>query len=337
MRNRRAWFKRLAAVVATIALIGGCKSEQTSLPGHLWYYNIVSNRSEILAANGKRKPQDLTGDNDARPWPDGSQYIKYDFTHGDTDFINIIRTSDGETIYRVAVPSFSGLLQPSPISKSIVSLQYFKESFDTKGAFFVIDLSNGKILHQSLDPRPKSKEKFGYSWLPDGKIMRIDKETGVMETVNMGGDWVKSGRLSIPDGRKLWRFSVSHSGSKIAAIYMDYDYSKYATEKANNNSDLWVANIDGSDQHRVTRGGMTYKVFWAPDDSKLLFNMSTRFCNDLRCPGQTSWWLANSSETSIPALRDGSSYDNVTQLLYLNSSDNRVAVGGFAEIRGWVE
>lgn len=105
--------------------------------------------------------------------------------------------------------------------------------------------------------------------LPDGRLYKINSQSGRIMTAAADGVWRDLGRLAVPANMRIGVWRVSHRGDRIAVAYTRFDKSNFDW------SDIWVAQLDGSGQYRVTAQGVFNYPLWSPDDSHLSVRMDT--------------------------------------------------------------
>jgi len=104
------------------------------------------------------------------------------------------------------------------------------------------------------------------NWTPDGKqIVFMSTRDGYPQLYRMNADGGGVARLLTSESADSMPV-LSPDGTKIAYI---------AQTVGANDSDIFVANIDGSNATRITSSGDNYQPAWSPDSARLAFT-STR-------------------------------------------------------------
>jgi hypothetical protein len=276
--------------------------------GHLWYHNTSSAKTYIGLASASEAERLLTSDDGPLAWPDGSQYLEYEVGSSGTDLLTIKATDSGATLYQVELPTFCGLVTPSPVDKHVVSTQCYTRSSDPQWFFFVIDVASQAVLHSEAE----TGRRYRHEWLPDGRTARFHDETGEISVASVGGTWQVLGNLSVPSNTRLANVSVNPQGTQVAVAFRDY--SDYANEVLGSNSDLWVANLNGSGQARVTLDGNTYGALWSPDGKYLSFDVDTTSCDGGGiCQGTLSAWYTAATSRNLSTVVSGVTHPQATQ------------------------
>lgn len=210
----------------------------------------------------------------------GRQLAVFSNTSRPTNAVTIYDMSSGRPVLTQPVPKNTFITGPVFGSGS----QYLLRTYDARTAgdgnkAFVANLRSGAVegtlasggIQATIDT------------LPDGTLFRIHGKTGLISTHGPSGGWRDIGRLAIPAGVLTIHWRLNHQGTKIAIDYSWKDAS------SNDRSDIWIADIDGSNQYRLTRGGYMGLPIWSPDDSRVAFRYDTlaRFGAST---GRCSYW-----------------------------------------------
>lgn len=131
--------------------------------------------------------------------------------------------------------------------------------------------------------------------LPDGRLYRINSKTGTISTSGADGVWTDIGKLNIPAGVMTVNWRLNHQGTKIA---IDYSWQESTSD---NRSDIWIADINGANQYRLTSDGYMGLPVWSPDDSKVAFRYDTlaRFG---ATTGRCSYWYVPVQSREVKGL-----------------------------------
>ncbi|EHR71447.1 hypothetical protein BurJ1DRAFT_2618 [Burkholderiales bacterium JOSHI_001] len=342
---------RRALALALLCLVGACgggggssspdpngnaggtdqQPANNTLSGHLLYSTSVpTDQTYLGSADASSIEIAVTSDPDPVAWPDASQYLEYTLGGAGTDQINVFNSANRQLLYQVQVPSFCGRLRASPVSKTQVLGQCFQSLLSNQGILVVIDLAGSSLVHSEPD-QPK---RYKYRWLPDGTVLRVHDETGAIAKATVGGAWQTLGQLSVPSNRRVQALEVNVQGTRLAMTFREY--SDFANETPSTVADLWVANLNGSAQERVTSNGNVYAVQWSPDGSKLAFNVDTSSCGDASaCGGTSSWWVAASSARNLQSLVAGVAHASAAQLQRRFPSGNVTPLVG-TDLMAWL-
>ncbi len=111
-----------------------------------------------------------------------------------------------------------------------------------------------------------SAEDAWPNWTPDGKqIVFMSTRDGYPQLYRMN-----------VDGSNVTRLITSESSDTVPVLSPDGTKIAYITQTVGaNDTDIFVANIDGSNATRVTKTGDNYQPTWSPDSARLAFT-STR-------------------------------------------------------------
>ena len=78
------------------------------------------------------------------------------------------------------------------------------------------------------------------AWLPNGDFLRVAPD-GVLTRVRVGGELRSVGQVDLPPGYKPGAVSIHPRGTQMALRLMNFN-----SRGAMDESDFWVANLDGS-------------------------------------------------------------------------------------------
>lgn len=180
-----------------------------------------------------------------------------------TRTLSVYDTSSGQVVLTQDVPRNSVVAGPVFGNADHYVLRTFEGTSDGNKAF-VVNLKTGTVV----DTLTSGGFDTTIDALPDGRLYRIHDKTGAISTSGANGAWTDIGQLSIPTGWQITGWRLNHQGTKVA---INYTFTGTAERK----SDVWVANIDGSAQSRLTSQGDMNHPVWSPDDSQIAFLYDT--------------------------------------------------------------
>lgn len=232
----------------------------------------------------------------------GGQLAIYQAVDAANESVSIYDVKSGQRIATQKIPKgtvvAAGPLFGKPELYLLRTFTTTATGFTDGNVAFVADLKAGTV-NNTLASGGKDAH---ITALPDGRLYRIDKNTGAISTSDATGAWQPLGTLTFPANRTLGEWRVNHQGTKIA---VQYD----AKVSGGLKSDLWVANIDGANQYRVTNDGNIYGPVWAPDDSKLAFQFNTLSSmvggSSDAATGQCSYWYVPAESRDVSGLVKG--------------------------------
>lgn len=223
----------------------------------------------------------------------GRQLAVYRSASSQNDAVTLYELSSAKPVLTQEIPKNTVIAGPVFGDRDLFLLRSFVGASDG-GTAFVVNLRTGKVVNTLASGGANAT----IDALPDGRMYRIDDKTGSISVGGADGVWTELGRLSIPVGTTLGSWRINHQGSKIAVVYQWFNAAS-ATQ-----SDVWVAEIDGSNQYRLTNQGYVGQALWSPDDSQVAFKFDTSSLLG-KLTGHCSYWKVpvNAREVS------GLSYD----------------------------
>jgi len=127
----------------------------------------------------------------------------------------------------------------------------------------------------------------------------ISRKTGAISIGSADGRWTGAGNLAIPANLGILSWRLNHQGNKLAIVYALNSSGSFKT-------DVWVANIDGSNPYRLTDVGHVAHPVWSPDDSRIAFSYDTlsHMVGGLpgSATGQCSYWNAPAEARDVSGL-----------------------------------
>lgn len=268
--------------VAASSITSASTSSEPGPIGILWHDNYALDYRDgvQLAHLDGSLPTQVTTRNDVSiaVWPDGKQYVVTDWNvYDDYTDITVIDRTTGSTVYQEQVDYYLRDVSPSPTSKSLVKVRYGKDSISPFEEY-ILDFSTMKILY--VIP-----EKDWFAWMPDGRFMLINIDTGNMKIVNLDTrEETLTGQLNVPADRVIGDFSISPAGTQFIMV-MD----RRGTTSPE--PDLWIGNIDGSGFEQLTDTKLIAGANWSPDGRYVAYVTDTgSICNFGGCLGSCDQW-----------------------------------------------
>ncbi|HEV8692407.1 MAG TPA: hypothetical protein VGQ91_19025, partial [Ideonella sp.] len=165
------------------------------------------------------------------------------------------------------------------------------------------------------------------SWLPDGRYQRISA-AGAITVGRPGAAAQATGSVAVPPGRTINGLWVNAQGTQMLMQFLVPAQAGGIEE-----SDLWIAQVNGSQLARLTRTGITNYGKWSPDGQHIGFDVDTgTTCNGGGCSGSCSLWHAPPTARNVVALE--SSHDAEHFSVKNSHGDERV-LG--CELLAWTE
>ncbi|MBI2876494.1 MAG: PD40 domain-containing protein [Candidatus Tectomicrobia bacterium] len=166
----------------------------------------------------------------------------------------------------------------------------------TKIAFSALRLQSGGNfdiwIMESDGSSPQRLTKMGGNeaapdWHPDGKHIAFHSDEGNNLNIYVidlkGEDVIKIVGTPKQEIRPVW----SPSGTKIAYYAWDKDHPQDQAE-------IWIANIDGSEPYQLTKGAPNENPRWSPDSGRIIFQSK-----------RTGYWEVWDQEVPQEVLRSG--------------------------------
>lgn len=266
-----------------------------ALSGRLWHDNYALDFREgtQIASPSGQLPVQVTNSGAAQPWLDGSQFVTHDWDVGEniTTF-SVIDLASGTTLYSARANGYLRGLVPSRTSKS---LMVGALSDSTVGPFdwVFVELSTMKVVKQI-------EGLGGIDWLPDGRYLRVLPDGAIRVGEVQGGEQA-TGQLTLPPATVVAQVWVNRQGTQLA-LRLVHQVSP------SDESDIWLAPLDGSTLERLTSTKMSYTARWSPEGRQIAFDVDTGYlCNNFGCAGTCeTWWVPVTARNvrALPALGD---------------------------------
>lgn len=267
---------------------GGNGGSGTAHGGRVWRSEYSTQQqatlSETVAGDGSAR---TVGAGKAVPWPDGSRYATTDWDTSATE-VRIVDTASGTQLHGVEFEGYVRDLKPSPLNADRVAVR--QGAGTTSSATWAIaDFASRAILDRFV------ATSAGFSWLPDGQYLVVSA-TGEVRRGAVGQASTVVGQLALPSGRSVANAWVNRQGTAMV-VRLDLRPATGQSE-----SDLWIANLDGSNLQRYTATRMTTFAAWSPDGQSIAFDVDTgAWCSGSSCQGICEVWHAGVNAREIRA------------------------------------
>jgi WD40-like Beta Propeller Repeat len=268
-------------------------STNPALTGQLWHNNYpldYLDGTQIASPTGGL-PQTVTSKTAVSPWTDGRQYLHTEWdTYSDTTRLLVVDRDTGLSVVDVTVNGHLRGGIPSPADKSVASFVWSSTYQGDDSVGLLVDLPTLNVLRE-LDPTDT------FSWLPDGSYLRVSADGSIRQGQLSVPDTTVVGQLQIPTGLSLGSVWVNRQGDRLAVRLIRG--ANTLTE-----TDLWVANIDGSGLRQFTATKISYFPTWSPDGQYIAFDVDTgHLCTGAGCIGTCELWYAPVTATMVTALQ----------------------------------
>jgi hypothetical protein len=250
----------------------------------------------------------------------GRKYALFRHTSKDRDTVFIHDTATHQLEYTQEVPVNTDIAGPLFGDPDTFMLRTFVGATD-KNSAFIVKLRAGKLLGTISTQGFKDSIRA----LPDGRLYRINDDSGRIAVAAADGGWRDIGALQIPPRLKISDWRISHRGDKLAIMYGSVDSGGVYR------SDIWVANIDGSGQYRLTSQWDMMYPRWSPDDRYVAFQFDTT--SSLINPaglggaglyGHCSYWYAPVEASNVSGISYGKAHP-IARQMYVKKSGREMA------------
>jgi Tol biopolymer transport system component len=252
------WLVLGACVVGAAALAG---SSSPSPPRALLSYSISyrslgatgppTGRLCLAHADGSHAVRLLSkGDYRESAWSPGGRYVAYSLQMTGNArpaiFEIFLANARGRLVRNLSRAHSSFNLSPawSPDGRQLVYIGAWRGS-----EVLLVSRKGGESVHLAFDGSDPA-------WLPDGSRIAFSDPDGISSIRPDGSDY----RLMIPTGAQP---DFKRDGSKVAYI---------KSTEGDDNTDVFVSNLDGSDERRLTTTPVgEYGPAWSPDGRLIAF------------------------------------------------------------------
>jgi Tol biopolymer transport system component len=250
--------------------------------GTLWHSNYAldfRDGVQLAHLDGSLPTQITTRDDvSVEVWPDGTQYVVTDWNvYDDFTEITVIDRASGNTVYQEQVNGYLRDVKASPADKKLMKVRLGEDSI-SPFVEFILDVSTMKPLYII-------SERDWFSWMPDGRFMLINIDTGNMRIRSLDStEETLVGHLTIPADRIMGDFSVSPTGKQLIMIM-----NRRGTTSSE--PDLWIGNIDGTAFEQLTDTKLIASANWSPDGNYVAYTTDTgSICSFGGCLGSCDQW-----------------------------------------------
>ncbi|MEQ1527830.1 MAG: hypothetical protein ABL925_00835 [Methylococcales bacterium] len=292
------------SAISVLNCIDDCKNNNnpvtSKISGRLWHEDYAldyTDGTQIAFLSGDL-PAVVSPKHYAYPWPDGNQYIIADANvYDDYTELTVYNTGTGNLIFKDSLDGYVRSVKPSPVSKQVLLFTWGRDLLDDP-VYVFYDLATKEIL------KATTANDSLIDWLPNGQYLRISP-AGAIYTGGLasGAQEQQIGQIAIPFDRKVWGLSVNPQGTQIIVQLVVLSIDQKISD-----SDLWIANLDGTNLARVTRTNMTHSASWSPDGQHIAFDRDTgMYCSGWYCAGSCSLWYVPISArdiVAVPAAKD---------------------------------
>lgn len=260
--------------------------------GWLWHdnYALDSWDGMQMASLDGQAPIHVTNKKLAlTPWSDGRQFVttEWNVAGGYTD-LSVVERSSGNTLYALRADGYLRGALPSPTDKKLVKVML---GTDSVSAFseFILDLDTRRARHQIA-------AQDWFAWMPDGKFLLVNPEAGTIRVGSVdSSDEVTVGQFQLPADRRMGPIWVSPSGKQFVV--------RLPRISATGESDLWIANIDGSALEQLTDSKRSFEAQWSPDGRYVAYDTdSSRACTGTVCSGTCQLWYTTPDLRKVQGL-----------------------------------
>lgn len=271
----------------------GTPPPSSAVSGRLWHDNYALDfldGTQIASLTGAA-PERVTTNGPAWPWPDGSQYVTYEWDVSDNyTTVTVSQAGTGDTLHEQEFEGYVRSFRPSPVSKQVF-LAMWSDSTTNPGVYVFYDLAAEEVL-DTIDASTASVD-----WLPDGRYLHITVD-GDISIGTVGGTLQAAGRFEVPLDKTVNDVWVDPQGARIALQLWSLSNAGSVDE-----SDLWVADIDGSDAGQLTDTRLTSYGKWSPDGRHIAFDVDTGLvCGGGSCAGSCELWYVDADARNVTAL-----------------------------------
>ncbi len=191
---------------------------------------------------------------------------------------------------------------------------------------FIVNLRSGTLLGKVGTEGVKDDIRA----LPDGRLYKINSQSGRIMTAGADGVWRDFGVLQVPPRMRIGVWTLNHRGDRLAVIYRRFDRGNVDW------SDVWIARLDGSGQYRLTQQGVFNYPLWSPDDSHLSVRMDTMgsLTSLGRVSGDCGNWQLPVDARDVTGLRFDAPHPVAREILV--STGGRPTMTRVCKLAAWV-
>jgi hypothetical protein len=284
----KQWWNEIGILAtAAVVAVSGCSAESAAHGvGKIWRstYSLHerSTVSETIDANGEVS---VRGVGPGVPWPDGSAHVVATWDGTETTLV-VIDDEDRE-LRRVRLDGLVSSIYPCPNSSMVAA----RHGFSTLGPFewIIFDVARGTVIERFAADSP------AFAWLSATSYLTISK-AGEVRQGAIGTQATRQHQLRLPSGREVSLVWVNPQASTIA-VRLDLRSSSGVSE-----SDIWLADIDGTSLQRFTATKMATSAAWSPDGETIGFQVDTgAWCAGAHCVGVCELWHAPATARAVRA------------------------------------
>lgn len=260
--------------------------------GALWHDNYaldswdgvqIASLDGLAPANVTNKKLALT------PWPDGRQYVmtEWNVAGGYTD-LSVVDRASGASLYALRADGYLRGALPSPTDKKLVKVVQGAGS-TSEFTEFILDLDTRRARRQIA-------LQDWFAWMPDGRFLLVNPEAGTIRIGSVdSSDEVPIGQFRLPQDRRMGPVWVSPTGKQFVV--------RLPHVSATGESDLWIANVDGSGLEQLTDSKRSFEALWSPDGRYIAYDTdSGRACTGTVCSGTCQLWYTTPEQRKVKGL-----------------------------------
>lgn len=235
----------------------------------------------------------------------GKQLALYRSASSQNDAVTVYDVASGQVVLTQEVPKHTVIAGPVFGNPDQYLLRTYVGASDG-GKVFVVNLRAGNVLNTLASGDFDTTIDAS----PNGRLYRVNGKTGTISTAGPDGVWTEIGRLFPPAGSTIGSWRLNHQGNRIAVVY------QWFSSGAASRSDVWVADIDGSNQARLTNQGYIGQPVWSPDDSKLAFRLdvSSGIPGSTGSGGACTYWQVPATARDVSGVSNGQQHAVATQM-----------------------
>lgn len=284
----------------------------TSLTGNLWHTNYAVDfysGTSVSSLDGE-PTRKVTGANAVSPWIDGSQYTIADYETLVQTTVSVYDAAGGYQ-FGAVFENYVSDVRPSPVDKQTVLLTWGDDTV-SPNSFTFADLEEAVLVDQL-------EYAGAVDWLPDGTYLHV-YTSGEITTAALGEPETVVGEIAYPAGWRLGDVFVSPRGDRMALWLVEPNDAGSIDA-----SDVWVADIDGTNLHRFSESKIGFNPHWSLDGSLLAVEFDTgAICGYGTCLGSCDLKYANADDIDVTGL---DAADDATGFEVLDGDGDSTSLG----------
>jgi TolB protein len=205
---------------------------------------------------------------------------------------------DGSDVRRLTTSPYGGVAQSPSVSPDGSRIAFQTFSTGNNRAVLAFVNADGTGYSVPFDSGSQPWDDRAPSWSPDGQWIAFASTRPFNEAYHV---WVMH-----PDGTGLrqvtqgWGYAPDWSPDGTKLVYSGLG--------DNGNNAVWMVNLDGSNEHRVTSSAFSEDdPAWSPDGTQIAF---ARYTTDFRVSNEHSLYLVNADGTNDHRVTFDATYDS---------------------------